>query len=907
MPNGQEMIKSKAIIWNKIQVLIVGMGTKIQANTCLPQCYSVMDIDGNSSNYTKSVYQDDQLLRNGQYHYLPMSEKSSNGYFKYDLEVARQTILKHESIFRNQLQELHRLYKIQRDLMNEIKSGRLDKDHINAENSRSSPLFSAVPPEDAKRTWDVPHSSSLHSVIGHLSTSGTSTGQSPLRFIACKSMPVCPSFQDTGCLKNVEPIISTGMFVGRTSVSYPVGNPVRADGSVNANLGFQVSLKDFFINSVDGRTNCGSSWNEKGPLTNDSGAGKMRSNGHSSIGSCCLGNSPTSFQSVLAEPRNEFLMHCRPDEHNSAAPGKRTLFDVEISEGNNGQLGAASNMSNQNHKTDSVNSESLYASLWTKTCSTLGAKFAVGNVNDRNNERTGSLNSKDLDGCFSIGFDSIKMPNQCAESDPVKCFKSSDCMSSMLQDFLNTDSDQSENFQKKATPQHNPMVTDCQINQESPKGKLPWFLRKPQYSGEQTKESKSSYFMNIDSLKDYSHQFFNRNKIADDSSETFSTKHETSSPMAVVDTEVGRIDKVNDGTDAKKFLGFPISDMFCTSTNSSSGVGSNSAGKVLKDKAVLINQLEPKDFVLQKGLNNYVSGLRYHIDLNLSLDEEEAQLAPTGAIKIATTEIDLEAPTVFDTDDTSPKRAEVSLGNYKGPSEECVEVAAEAIIAISLSGKKILEDDETYEPLKAAARDSLKWFAEIISAQYGDNKIIVEEHSRNQTGAHDEESIPDFMDYFEFMTLKLKDMKEDSYHYKPIVLVNKEDGETGAAMLHKRPRRGQARRGKHDFQRDILPGLVSLSRHEVTEDLQTFEEILKAKSCSVDSSLSLRSATKTVRGKKRAAISPTKRALGSTPTEQSICRDLSLTGWGKRTKRLPRQRCPNVYPNRPLQCGNSMD
>lgn len=158
--------------------------------------------------------------------------------------------------------------------MNEIKSGRLDKDHIKAENSRSSPLFSAVPPEDAKRTWDVPHSSSLHSVIGHLSTSGTSTGQSPLRFIACKSMPVCPSFQDTGCLKNVEPIISTGMFVGRTSVSYPVGNPVRADGSVNANLGFQVSLKDFFINSVDGRTNCGSSWNEKGPLTNDSGAGK---------------------------------------------------------------------------------------------------------------------------------------------------------------------------------------------------------------------------------------------------------------------------------------------------------------------------------------------------------------------------------------------------------------------------------------------------------------------------------------------------------------------------------------------------------------------------------------------------------------------------------------------------------
>lgn len=460
----------------------------------------------------------------------------------------------------------------------------------------------------------------------------------------------------------------------------------------------------------------------------------------------------------------------------------------------------------------------------------------------------------------------------------------------------------------KAIRQHNPMDTDCQINQESPKGKLPWFVRKPQDSGEQTKERKSSYFMNIDSLKDYSHQFFNRNKIADDSSVTFNTKHETLAPIAVADTEVGRIIKVIDRTDAKKVLGFPLLDMFCTSTNSSSGVGSNSAGKVLEDKAVLMNQLETEDFVLQKGLNNYISGLRHHIDLNLSLDEEEAQLAPSGAIvKTATTDIDLEAPTVFDTDDTFPKRDEVALGKYKGPLEECVKVAADAIIAISLSGKKFLEDDETYEPLEAASRDSLKWFAEIISAQYGDNKITVEELSRNQTGARDEESIPDCMDYFEFMTLKLKDMKEDHYHCKPIVLDNEEDEETGAAILHKRPRRGQARRGRHDFQRDILPGLVTLSRHEVTEDLQTFEELLKAKSCSVDSSLSLRNATKTVRGKKRATISITKKAVGSTQTEQSICRELSLTGWGKRTKRLPRQRCPNVHPNHPLQCGKPMD
>ncbi|KAL2523065.1 uncharacterized protein Fot_26988 [Forsythia ovata] len=934
----QQLVKNVAIndvkLWTFEAVLEIDnkfnkeirIGTEIQANACLTQYYSAMDLDGNSSNCTKSVYQDDQSVKNGKYHHLPMSEKSTNGYLKYDIEVVRQTILKHESIFRNQLQELHRLYTRHRDLMNEIKSGGLHKDHMKAEKSRSSSHFSPLPPEEAKRTQNIPHSSSLHSVVGHLSTSGPSTGQSPLSF--------------------------------------------------TADSGFHLS-KDFFLNSMDGKGNGGSSLsnlqcrserNGKGPLTNDSNAGKMKSNGHSSIGGFCLGNSPTAFQSVLAEPRNDFSTHCPPEEHKSAARRKNTLFGVEISEGNDNQLGAASNMSNQNLKTDSVNSESLYASLWTKTCSTLGQKvrslqedhrivtseqsrwianspmqlFAVGNVNDRNNERANAglenekscldifrcpsqLNSKELDGCFSIGFDSIKMPDQCAESDPVKCFKGSDCTSSKLQDFLKTDSEQLENFQKKAIPQHYPMVVDCQIKQESPEGKLPWFLRKPQYSGEQNKERKNSYFMNLDSLKDYSHQFFNSNKIADDSSQTLNTKCETSSPMAVADTE-GSIIKVSDGTDAKKVIGFPISNM-CISRdqifggsltkNSSSGVGSDSAEKVLKDKAVLINQLETEDFVLQKGLSNYISGFRHHIDLNLSLDEEEAPLAPSlppAVVKIATTEIDLEAPAVIDSEaDASPKRAdirrtEVSLGKSEGPFEECVKVAAEAIIAISLSGKKILVDDGTCEPLEAASRDSLKWFAGIISAQYGNDKIVVEEISGD--GARDEESIPDCMDYFEFMTLKLKDMKDDHYHCKPTVLDNKDVEETGAAILRKGPRRGQARRGRHDFQRDILPGLVTLSRHEVTEDLQTFEELLKAKGCSVESSLSLRNASKNVRGKKRSrcpTISPMKKAAGSTPTEQSICRDLSLeerslTGWGKRTKRLPRQRCPNAHPNRPLIC-----
>lgn len=78
------------------------------------------------------------------------------------------------------------------------------------------------------------------------------------------------------------------------------------------------------------------------------------------------------------------------------------------------------------------------------------------------------------------------------------------------------------------------------------------------------------------------------------------------------------------------------------------------------------------------------------------------------------------------------------------------------------------------------------------------------------------------MDYFEFTTLKLEDTKDEHYSYKPKELHNPSDEKT------KRSRKGMPSRGRQlkDFQKDILPGLVTLSRHEVTEDLKALEGLL---------------------------------------------------------------------------------
>lgn len=647
---------------------------------------------------------------------------------------------------------------------------------------------------------------------------------------------------------------------------------------------------------------------------------KRRFDKHSSVGDFYLGKSLAFPQSLLADPRKE-SSNCPFDMGTSVSRRKKKIFGVEISEENDEPFNAASNISSnldqkagpheENHRVFSLDSSSWIANSFMQNLELHGA-----NLNDGKNERSkadlkGEISSqkrlsyhsdmkgKWLDGCSSIGLNFVKVPyQQHTESDPKIYFKNVDNMNMPA-----------ELLKKQMITQHHLVLADCRSNQENPKGALPWFLRNSQVSGDLSKAKKSSYFMNLDSLQNCSQKFFEKPEIPDGTFQTLKPKKEISAPMAAQDIE-GGINEVNDGTGAKKILGFPISDVLQSfkdlnsgenlSKVNSSGFGVDCARKVETDKDVL-----------HKGLNNYISDLRHHIDLNLSLDEEDAPSAPslpTAIVKIATTEIDLEAPALVETEtDASPKEVDsrkTDVSPEKStelPYEECDKIAAEAMIAISLSTEeKLVHDDSTCEPPESATSNCLKWFAEIISS-------VEVSINRNQA-CDEEESIPDGMDYFEFMTLKLQDTKDEHYHYEPFVLNNPSDDET-RATLTKRSRRGQSRRGRQrkDFQRDILPGLVTLSRLEVTEDLQAFEELMKAEGSTWQSGLSHRSSTRNGRGKKRSGgptTSPTIKTLCSTQAQQPICQleERSLTGWGKRTRRLPRQRCPNAFLSFPVKC-----
>nr|GFA35017.1 hypothetical protein [Tanacetum cinerariifolium] len=252
-------------------------------------------------------------------------------------------------------------------------------------------------------------------------------------------------------------------------------------------------------------------------------------------------------------------------------------------------------------------------------------------------------------------------------------------------------------------------------------------------------------------------------------------------------------------------------------------------------------------------------------DLNMSYDEEEAPSAapsfPESVVKIATMEIDLEAPAVLESD---------SDDGSNDIDTELVKVAAEAIVSISIS-----------EPHCEPSANTLLWLADVVTSKDCKESLV----------RADKEYAPEDMDYFEYMTLKLEDTEEKYDDFKPMIVEEQKEDDT-SSLSKRTPRKNQGKRGrqKRDFQRDVLPSMVSLSRREVREDLQIFEEAFSSTGVSWQSCMSKRKAGRNSRGKRSAVVPP--KAGGQ---KKTICNEMSLEksleGWGRRTRRLPRQRC----------------
>ncbi|XP_022944886.1 uncharacterized protein LOC111449280 [Cucurbita moschata] len=318
---------------------------------------------------------------------------------------------------------------------------------------------------------------------------------------------------------------------------------------------------------------------------------------------------------------------------------------------------------------------------------------------------------------------------------------------------------------------------------------------------------------------------------------------------------------------------------------------------------------------VRNGNDAKISTVRVNIDLNSCVDDEEASMTPlplasSSAKKKVVIDIDLEAPAMPETEDDidadgqqsqSPQHKAVDI------QDDLMAVAADAIVAISSCGPSCHLDDNVSNVLEDSSSDLLNWFAEIVSTRGDDVQVTSDTVLRAKDDKNNEETSLRGIDYFEYMTLRLAEVGEEDYMPKPLLPESMEIEAPGTNLLQNRPRKGQTRRGRQrrDFQKDILPGLSSLSRHEVTEDLQTFGGLMRATGHSWHCGVTRRNSTRNGcgRGRRRSVISPP-------PPVHSACNQLiqqlsniemgledgSLTGWGKTTRRPRRQRCPAGNP-----------
>ncbi|KAL6623532.1 hypothetical protein ACP70R_033411 [Stipagrostis hirtigluma subsp. patula] len=184
--------------------------------------------------------------------------------------------------------------------------------------------------------------------------------------------------------------------------------------------------------------------------------------------------------------------------------------------------------------------------------------------------------------------------------------------------------------------------------------------------------------------------------------------------------------------------------------------------------------------------------------------------------------------------------------------------------------------------LESPQFDTLHWFADLATLK--ENTML------------DEDSDDDF----EALTLKLQETKSFEYNSTSRIQEdNNNDGHCSAAsLLLTRPRRGQARgrRRKKDFQKDVLPALASLPKHEVTEDLRTLGRSTPATPTKRGSRNGQQP-----RGKRRlrsVAVTMEEAEVSSPPVPPPLVPAeldtdaVGITRWGRTTRRCRRPRCP---------------
>ncbi|KAL3840539.1 hypothetical protein ACJIZ3_025130 [Penstemon smallii] len=948
------------------------MGTTVHCKIYLPGYYSMRDLNEDSSSSSWPVfYGGDKGIPNGQYYNGFMPRNTMDGYPGYDKDALKQKMLEHEAVFKNQVYELHRLYRIQRDMMEEVKMQELHRRASMEPSSSSSLQGSQVPLEDARK-WHMPRFPLPNSGYGRPSDSpmsctkgnNTHTGRFPFQN-GCKLKD--PEALDSRPLKLRKRLFDLQLpadeyidteeegklkeqNVPDKSSYAPSGNPKSGPESNMfrnfnrlADLNEPIQIEEAMVpSSVDflGHTSISKEIKSNaghlsivrdGLLINSSIDRKFPEKEHLSHiyepGSSKSNQSAVSRglqQDKLPIPSYPVQGMLNPVPHTRIYPTGYSLESSDKcrdhSKSSNLEPVVASSQAPGSYPFFSSSSfSSPWAHSWKPTNSftekitafessaaamdrglqpsaqsrePFGGKWAV-NASSRLNPVLGSELTTQNGFYHGSASVSRELHNHLPSSgfDYLNC-SGGDNTNHGLGSFPKPAMDINLNEVLPKSSSSNDVVIVQDLNMidgksthENHVSALPWLkpkpMPKPAHGKEAADTRRSELSENVSHLQASYNQLCCKSGTVRDLNQLFTPEV----TLASSECEIVRGNEISETQTVKKILGFPI---FETKNEPSSSV--DYPHNERKKRIIDINiECEPDELIAAEEPTVEKENRRDHIDLNFSASDCEDPPVPSfenksSSAKVAL-EIDLEAPICLESeDDGNTPEEEVSLQSFENKNEhiqdEVLKNAAETILAISsYSYRQIQAEDSICPTSEASLVESFLCFVDAVNE--------LESASVNKE-----------IDDFEVMTLQLEETKEEDY--MPMLPLVVED--TGANTITTRSRRGQARRGRQrrDFQRDILPGLTSLSRHEVTEDLQIFGGLMRATGHSWNSGLTRRNGTRNGggRGRRRGTIVETTvtTAIPSPPvlvqTLNNIETDRSLTGWGKTTRRPRRQRCP---------------
>ncbi|XP_057519918.1 uncharacterized protein LOC130800418 isoform X2 [Amaranthus tricolor] len=273
------------------------------------------------------------------------------------------------------------------------------------------------------------------------------------------------------------------------------------------------------------------------------------------------------------------------------------------------------------------------------------------------------------------------------------------------------------------------------------------------------------------------------------------------------------------------------------------------------------------------------------IDINLpcdlTTDEESLVYENSGQIDLNfCLNIDLEAPISPEVEERLPTRGDSEEIQPEEGNDLFVKLAAETIVSISSRFVSCSKSTNLQKP-ETLDSGNLEWFAGVISSLSVDLDKDLETMRCRDTCTIDD---------FEVMTLQLTETKEEKYWCKDSVQIL---SETCSMLLPSKTRRGRTRRSKtKDFHREVLPSLASLSRYEITEDMQMIEGLMEA----AGTPWPLNRTRRTCRMGRKSRLAKQVTFVEEVP---EIVELMALVSWGKVNRRSIRRRCPARPTARP--------